>query len=25
MYAIDRAEADQPLRPIMSARLERIR
>ena len=25
MYAIDRAEADEPLRPIMSARLERIR
>jgi hypothetical protein len=25
MYAIDRAGADQPLRPTMSARLERIR
>jgi hypothetical protein len=25
MYAIDRAGADEPLRPLMSARLERIR
>ena len=25
MYAVDRAAADQPLRPTMSARLERIR
>jgi len=25
MYAIDRADGDQPLRPTMSARLERIR
>jgi hypothetical protein len=25
MYAIDRAGADEPLRPTMSARLERIR
>ena len=25
LYAIDRADADQPLRPTMSARLERIR
>ena len=25
MYAIDRAAADEPLRPLMSARLERIR
>jgi THAP4-like, heme-binding beta-barrel domain len=25
MYAIDRAQGDQPLRPTMSARLERIR
>ena len=25
MYAIDRAGADEPLRPAMSARLERIR
>ena len=25
MYAIDRAGPDEPLRPLMSARLERIR
>ena len=25
MYAIDRAGQDEPLRPLMSARLERIR
>ena len=25
LYAIDRATADEPLRPLMSARLERIR
>ena len=25
MYAVDRAAADEPLRPTMSARLERIR
>jgi hypothetical protein len=25
MYAVDRAAGDQPLRPTMSARLERIR